>query len=576
MTSDAVNSDTMKSDTPKPSPTPRRLAIIGCGSSGLICLKTALANLPQWQVVCFEKSDNITGCWGNPYPGFVSTSTKFTTQFACFPERDATIDADAGASRVEFYRNGEYGEYLNRFADHFELRPYIKLQQQVERLVRATERAGWELTYRATDSQEASGRVTEHFDAVIICTGLAAQAKKVDTTIPAISLAELNGHSEPGAIHNQRIVVFGGGESAVDYAVRLSRPELNNTVYLSLRSGIRVSPRYHPIRGVPSDFLRNRLMLSIHPALRNWIGQRFVEARILHQEQFERWFPSTVKKDESDTDDQIVSRRKEWAYKLTKVAKDELFNMFHNKSEDFLECAARGEITIVGPPIDSTLERFYRFDSTEETEVRPTRIVPAIGYKSTLSALSGESLRLPDFYLGCSHKSYTDLFLVGFARPIIGNIPTISEMQAAYVCGLIAGRFPRNERIAELNDADWRQKAARFPKLDLEAVYPVEMFSYCDELARLMNTYPTWRRVGSLRKWWQMQLSPATTAHYLFHDSKIRHFFARAPVYMPVLLICFLLLLKPFDWIFRAIKWLRDLISRRQVNAVNFTTDQHA
>jgi cation diffusion facilitator CzcD-associated flavoprotein CzcO len=53
----------------------RRLAIVGGGSSGLVTLKHALDALPDWEIVCFEKSATTTGCWGDPYPGFVSTST---------------------------------------------------------------------------------------------------------------------------------------------------------------------------------------------------------------------------------------------------------------------------------------------------------------------------------------------------------------------------------------------------------------------------------------------------------------------------------------------------------------------
>ncbi len=59
-----------------------RLAIIGGGSSGLISLKYALDHLPTWEIACFEQSDQYVGCWGRPYPGFVSTSTRYTTQFA--------------------------------------------------------------------------------------------------------------------------------------------------------------------------------------------------------------------------------------------------------------------------------------------------------------------------------------------------------------------------------------------------------------------------------------------------------------------------------------------------------------
>ena len=550
-------------ETP-PNPS-RRLAIIGGGSSGLICLKTALEKLPGWNVCCFEKTEQITGCWGNPSPGFVSTSTIYTTQFTCFPERDASVEPDAGQSRAEFFQGPGYGEYLNRFADAFQLHPHIKRRHLVERLTRAGEGAGWQLTYRSMAASNPSAAITEQFDAVVICTGLAAQVKDVESEIPSLSLAELN--SPEGMVHirNERIVVFGGGESAVDYAARLSHPDLGNEVFLSLRSGVRVSPRYHPIRGVPSDFLRNRLMLSIHPTLRNWIGQRFVEARILYQEQFEKWFPPQLSKGNSQDQETVEDRaidqtrqalRKEWAYKLTKSAKDELFNMFHNKSDDFLDLVAQGRITIVGTPVDASMEDFHHFDSTERIRVQPTKIVPAIGYKSTLGALAGDLLRLSDFYLGCCHVSFPDLFLVGFARPVIGNIPTISEMQAEFVCGLIGGEFQRPPRIAELNARDRSDTLARFTKIDLEMVYPVEMFTYCDQLSRVMNSYPSLRNLGSIRSWGRMQLAPATTMHYQSHNRWVRQFFERSPVYMPGLLIFLLLLLKPVDWTFRSARWL--------------------
>ena len=120
----------------------RRLAIIGGGSSGLICLKHGLDVLADWEIVCFEKSDRITGCWGNPYPGFVSTSTKYTTQFACFPQYDASVKLDAGESRSEFFRDDQYGQYLEAFAEKFSLRRHIALHSHVESLRRGTAGTG--------------------------------------------------------------------------------------------------------------------------------------------------------------------------------------------------------------------------------------------------------------------------------------------------------------------------------------------------------------------------------------------------------------------------------------------------
>ncbi len=550
-----------------------RLAIIGGGSSGLICLKNAIDTLVDWEIVCFERSDRITGCWGNPYPGFVSTSTKYTTQFASFPVQDGNVRPDGGVSRSEFFCDAEYGQYLEEFAAKFRLHPYIRLGHQVDRVGRCPADSGWLVTFRSPDKHATSEPVTEAFDALVICTGLAAQAKSIDSLVPQIDLAQLNTADGLSQIRNHRIVIFGGGESAVDYAQRLSQPALANKVYLSLQSGVRVSPRYHPIRGVPSDFLRNRLMLSIHPDIRNWIGQRFVEARIMQQERFERWFPpkheiSTRVNDSVESiqelDEQMVDQaRKEWAYRLTKAAKDELFNMFHNKSDDFLESVARKRIEIIGSPVDSSLENFHCFDSTDVVAVRPDRILPAIGYRSTLQMLVGDSIRLSDFYLGCCHQEYPDLFLIGFARPIIGNIPTISEMQAQWVCGLIAGRFIRPNRIVELNAANQTVNSQRYAKLNREAIYPVEMFPYCDALARLMNSYPSLPQLRSFRTWFRMQLSPATTMHYAFRNPVTREFFDEAPIYMPTRLVLLLLMLKPIDAIYRIVKVIQRYTTTR-------------
>ncbi len=551
----------------------RRLAIIGGGSSGLICLKNAIDALADWEIVCFEKSDCITGCWGNPYPGFVSTSTKYTTQFASFPVQDGNVSSDGGSSRSEFFCNAEYGKYLEEFAAKFQLHSSIRLGHQVDRVSRSPQNSSWHLTYRTRNKDAISEPTTEVFDVIVICTGLAAQAKAIDSLVPQISLAQLISTDGLSQIRNHRIVIFGGGESAVDYAQRLSQPVLENKVYLSLQSGVRVSPRYHPIRGVPSDFLRNRLMLSIHPDLRNWIGQRFVEARIMQQERFERWFPPQHSNSEQvsrslDSDQGLNERsihqaRKEWAYKLTKAAKDDLFNMFHNKSDDFLDSVARKRIEIVGPPVDASLEKFRCFDSTDVVEVCPDRILPAIGYRSTLQMVVGDSIRLSDFYLGCCHQSYPDLFLVGFARPIIGNIPTISEMQSQFVCGLITGRFTRPGRIVELNSANQAENAQRFAKLNREAIYPVEMFPYCDALARLMNSYPSLPQIRSFRTWFRMQLSPATTMHYAFRNPETRGFFEDAPIYMPTRLVLLLLMLKPIDATYRIVKALQRYVTMR-------------
>lgn len=526
----------------------KRLAIIGGGSSGLICLKYAQEMLPNWNIRCFEQSDNLLGCWGNPYPGFVSTSTKFTTQFTCFPIYSAGVSPNASQEKREFFRDGEYGEYLQAFADQFHLHQNICLQTRVDQMVRSTDLASWRLSLNG----RLDGTIQswyEDFDQVIICTGLAADPRRIESQIPQKMPTDL--HSGP-AIRQRRIVVVGGGESAVDLADRLSQPDYENEIFLSLRSGIRVSPRYHPIRGVPSDFLRNRLMLSIHKDLRNWIGQRFVRARIKHQSVFERIFP---RRDEQSLEERLTkdaaAKRKYWDELLTQHAKDELFNIFHNKSDNFLNAVGEGRIQIVGPPVDQSYDTFREFGSDAIRSINPDLIVPSIGYRARLSEISQGTLQLTDFYLGCCHVKYPDLFLVGFARPVIGNIPTISEMQAEYVCRLISGDLERPKTLIEANRHPAAWQSHRVPAFPESDIYPVEMFPYCDQLAELLGRPLKQNRWKNFPAWCRQQLEPATTLHYV-PSQRLPKAMRRHPIYLPVLLIAALLMIKPIDWIYRS------------------------
>ncbi|MEO0508432.1 MAG: NAD(P)-binding domain-containing protein [Verrucomicrobiota bacterium] len=505
------------------------LAIIGAGSSGLITLKTALQHLPGWEIVCYEKSSSIQGCWGHPYDGFVSTSTKFTTQFNCHQQYDASVSPEPDYS--EFFQSGEYGEYLEDFVQVFNLAPHIQRNTGVSKIECQGEK--WRIHF--SDTTKASKTFTH----IAICTGLAQRPKSIDAGIPVISA-----NSDFSKVRQKTVLVVGGGESAADTANRLAKPELDNTVYLSLKQGIRVSPRYHPIRGVPSDFLRNRLMLSISSELRNRIGQKFVESRIKYQDAFHRIFPS--KQGSKKSPEAVKQRRCDWDLRLTKSAKDELFNVFHNKSDGFLDAVGEERIQIIGSSSNESFREFCKFQSDQKISIEPDCIVPQIGYQSDLSKLFEPSVAVSEFYQGCAHQSYENLFLIGFARPIIGNIPTIAEQQAKYIISLIKGTTPRPANITEAHQEDRVRLKQQFPALNTDALYPVEMFPYCDLLAQKRNAYPTRKNVKSFKRWLKIMLSPASTTHYIDEDFKPQRVDS-TPTYTPKILNALLLLIKQFD-----------------------------
>ena len=477
----------------------------------------------------------MRGCWGDQRQDFVSTSTKYTTQFSCF--REWLPDVALEQKFEEFYRGAEFGDYLEAFAEHFNLKECIRFGVELLQLEWIDD--GWTLLLAENGKEERL-----KFDAVFLCTGLANQ--KVPSDSMPIPVAE-----DSEAIRNATVVVVGGGESAADVANYLANPAHNNSVFLSLRSGIRVSPRYHPIRGVPSDFLRNRLLLSFDKGVRNWVGERFVTFRIRFNRLLARWFPH--QQASIDPDEQTQTLRREWDLKLKARANGGLFNVFHNKSDDFLNAVAEKRLEIIGPPIDKQWTDYFDFAQSTTLRLTPDLLVWSTGYRSYLPDFSGGIIHLKNFYLGCVHTEGHNLFLIGFARPIIGNIPSISEMQSRYTVGVLSGKYTLPTEQIERQDEAWNLLRAEYCTIDTENVYPVEQYPYCDLLAQEMGILPTLATVKSLRTWLKIMLTPASTTHYQdkYFDQRA---IERQKVYTPAVLVALLSFMRLLGFPLRLIK----------------------
>ena len=291
-------------------------------------------------------------------------------------------------------------------------------------------------------------------------------------------------------------------------------------------------------------------MLSIHPDLRNEIGRRFVAARIRYQEWFEWLFPHSDTASRALSED-TYSARKRWGEKLNRRARLGLFDMFHNKSDDFLTALAEERLQLVGPPSDASLTEYEGFDGEDASRrIDPDVVVPAVGFRSRLGDLFGDATNVTDFYHGCLHAQHDDVFLVGFARPVIGNIPSMSEIQARYVIETISGRLPRPADLAVRHGHDVEARRERYEGVDTRLIYPVEMFPYCDRLAKEMGVDPVARSWSS---WWSLSTAPATTLDYAcFRNTEDKR--PSPPTYMPLSLIAFLLTLKPIDGLYRLLR----------------------
>lgn len=512
-----------------------KIAVIGAGCSGLVALKYLLDSFPSNDVICFEKGFSVRGCWGNQRPDFVSTSTKYTTQFSCF--RKWTSDVSPKKDFSEFYRGSEFGDYLEDFAKHFNLKNNIRFGVALKHLEWIND--CWSLTLNENGKEDI-----QKFDAVFLCTGLVNQ--KVPFNSTSIPMKD-----NPEGIKNKTVIVVGGGESAADVANYLAKPEHHNKVYLSLRSGIRVSPRYHPIKGVPSDFLRNRLLLSFDKRIRNWVGEHFVTFRIRFNKLLEKWFPH--QQTSTNQDEQTQAIRRAWDLKLKARSKNNLFNVFHNKSDNFLDAVAEKRLEIIGPATDDKWKTYSDFDQTSTLHLMPDVLVWSTGYRSHLKDFSDGAIQLKDFYQGCVHTDIQNLFLIGFARPIIGNIPSISEIQAQYTVGILAGKNKLPNNLKRIQQKAWDSVCADYGTINTENVYPVEQFPYSDVLAKEMGTMPTFANIKSMKTWMNIMLTPASTVHYVdtYFDKEL---IDKQKIHTPFILIAIMSFARMVSYPFRLLK----------------------
>ncbi|MDZ4877570.1 MAG: hypothetical protein CLLPBCKN_007005 [Chroococcidiopsis cubana SAG 39.79] len=200
-----------------------RHLILGAGFVGL-----GMAQALQAAGIAYDQvdaSDRIGGNWDRGvYQTAHIISSKKVTQFTHFPMPNDYPDFPSAA---------QMRDYLNAFADRFNLRPSIKLNCAVLE-VRPIENNRWQVTF-------VNGEV-RIYQGVLLCNG-----HHWDKRFPQFQ-GEFNGeiiHSKdykhPDRLRGKRVLTIGGGNSACDIAAEAARVGAKSV--LSLRSSVWFLPK---------------------------------------------------------------------------------------------------------------------------------------------------------------------------------------------------------------------------------------------------------------------------------------------------------------------------------------------
>ena len=208
---------------------PTRVALVGAGPVGLMALK----NLTEdgFDVTSFEKRAYVGGLWNSANDSYISVtsntifnSSRFVSAITDFPFPEHHDDFPSAPQLVE---------YLNAYADRFDLRKHIRLSTEVVSVRRVDQE--WEVTTNTKGSEP----VVEHFDKLLVATGsfLTPRTPELEgieqfqgKTVHSINFPD------PSEFKDENVLIVGLHATAQDISVELSKHA--SKVHIAHRTGV--------------------------------------------------------------------------------------------------------------------------------------------------------------------------------------------------------------------------------------------------------------------------------------------------------------------------------------------------
>ncbi|MEV0155777.1 NAD(P)-binding domain-containing protein [Micromonospora sp. NPDC050686] len=417
-------------------------AVIGAGAAGLAACK-ALGDAGV-DAVCFESGDTVGGLWvygsaGSPaYRTLHLNTSKGRTEFADHP---------MPAHWPDYPDHVRVAGWLADYADRFGLRPAVRLRHTVDH-VAPTGDGRW--TVRATGPD---GPVEVTVAAVVVASGH-NRVPKPPGDVPGRCAAEqLHSHAYrgPEQLAGRRVLVVGGGNSAMDIAVDSSYAA--SRTLLSLRRGVWIVPKY--LLGRPSDTLNGALARRLPWRLRQRISQRMLTTTV---------GPPT-------------------RYGLPAPAHG--FLQDHpTLSDGLLTRLTHGEIE-ARPGIAGFDGHRVTFTDGRSDDV--DLVVWCTGYRVELPfldpALLGDTPEALPLYRHVFHPDLPGLALIGLMQSTGAAFP-LFEAQARLVAAYLAGRYALPEPAAQHADIRAERRAATARWGQRRPAMRVDFDAYLAQLAR--------------------------------------------------------------------------------------------
>jgi len=482
----------------------QKVGVLGAGVAGL----QVAEQLSKVGIMCvlFEKADDVGGVWRSNYVDFGLQVPKELYEFPSYP---------FPAKHGSFPKGPEVQEYIRSFARHKGLYPMIRLNTEVRHMTPLSDgRRGWKVQFCRFGEQEEE----EDFDFMVVATGMYHTPQS--PTFP--NLEQFQGvtmHAEKFTeeqcrlVAGKKVVVVGGGKSAIDCAVAAAKAcdtstllfreahwpvprKLLNLVPFAWgtysRFGHSMLPTHHDV-----GMLGKCLHALAWPL--KWLFWRIVE--LMFRCQFRL------------SGDFVPNTRIEY----------DLFSGGQILSYDFRDMLRAGQVT----PQKGSIAHFSKSGVvlTDGSEIEADVVVYGTGFRKSYPYLVQELFeklnRQSDglyLYRNIFPAQVSDLCFIGAEVSTFNNILT-HGLQTLWLQRVLIGevRLPSPQDMQESIDVEQKWKRSWMPgKGDRASILQLHKLKYHDRLCKDMGT-------NHKRKGWNFLaelFAPYTAADYkgLFVD----------------------------------------------------------
>ncbi|MBI1188939.1 MAG: NAD(P)-binding protein [Alphaproteobacteria bacterium] len=380
-----------------------RTCIIGAGCSGIAMAKRLKDHGLPYD--CFEMSDDVGGNWyyNNPngasscYQSLHIDTSKWRLAFEDYPVPEAWPDFPHHAQLLQYFRD---------YTRHFGLYETITFNTAVADCARRAE-GGWRVTLSSGETRD--------YDAVCVANGHHWDAR-IPTYPGTFDGYQVHSHHyrdpfDPYDFRGKTVLVVGAGNSAMDISSELAQRPLAKRLFISMRRGVWVLPKY--IDGTPAD-------KAVLPAwMPPTMGRALARAKIK----------------------KTVGRMED--YGLPKPDHEPL-DAHPSVSGEFLTRVGCGDIVPKGGLDRLDGDGVVFADGARE---QIDAIVWATGYNVTFPFLKQPELTPRDnvfpLYKRMVRPGFESLFFIGLAQPL-PTLVNFAEQQSKLVAAALLGayRFP--------------------------------------------------------------------------------------------------------------------------------------